>query len=98
MDHQEIMKKLSNQGISPEKLAMLMEFAGQTQGKSPKDFLPFFFHSAKIAEEKGMDFTDDETSLILETLMPNMSEEERKKIASMRRIAALLARKNRAGK
>lgn len=93
MSENDMINTLKQRGISPEKLAMLMDFADQSKEKNPKDLVPFFLRSAQSAGEKGMDFSDDETSVILDVLMPNMSEADKKKVAAMRKIAALLSRR-----
>ncbi|MBE5922247.1 MAG: hypothetical protein E7269_05795 [Lachnospiraceae bacterium] len=94
----DMINQLQNKGISPEKLAMLMEFVGKSKNKSPQDYLPFFMMAAQKASSSGMDFNDDETNLILETMMPNMTAEDKRKIASMRNLANIIARKSNRGK
>jgi hypothetical protein len=69
--------KLSS--VSPEKLLFLSSLVSQMKGKSQSELLPFLMASMTQANEGGFNFTEAETSLLLEVLMQNMSESDRQK-------------------
>ena len=67
------------QNISPEKLNFLLQFAQENNNKNPKDMVPMFLAASASAKKQGMTFSGPESSLILEIMKQNMSEEEKKK-------------------
>lgn len=67
------------QNLSPEKLQFLMEFQQMAKPSSMKDAAPFFMQSLKEAKSKGILFSGEESSLLIEILKQNMSAQEQKK-------------------
>ena len=67
------------QNLSPEKLQFLMEFQQMAKPSSMKDAAPFVMESLKQAQSKGIRFSNDESSLLIEILKQNMSPQEQKK-------------------
>ena len=67
------------QNLSPEKLQFLMEFQQMAKPSSMKDAAPFFMQSLKQAQEKGIRFSGEESSLLIEILKQNISPQEQKK-------------------
>ena len=70
--------KLSS--ISPEKLNFLLDFAKKNENRTPKEMLPLFLAASSSARKQGLDFSSSETSLILELMKQNMTEEEKRKV------------------
>lgn len=67
------------QNLSPEKLKFLMEFQNMQKPNDTNNVAPFFMNTMNQAQEQGINFTKDESSLLIDLLMQNMPESERKK-------------------
>ena len=83
------------QNIRGEKLDYLMRMMGEMKGKDPSALLPFLMGLSAAPEKGGMDFSDQETDLILQVLSQRMTPEERPKIDMIRNLARMIAMKNR---
>lgn len=81
-------------GLSAEKLAFLTQMTGQMQGKSATDILSLLSGANDAAARQQMSFSDTETELILNALLPGMSEEEKKKIEMMRNLSRIISMRN----
>lgn len=83
------MKHDSLQGIDPAKLQMLSQMAaqGQQQTKSQADLMPFLMMAANSSKEKGMQFSGQEMSMIIEVLKMGKSPQE---VAQMDQMLSLL--------
>lgn len=68
---------LSN--ISPEKLNFLIQFAGQNKSSNAKEMSNMIFGAVNEAKKEGIQFTPNETDIIIEILKQNMSPEEQRK-------------------
>lgn len=66
--------------ISPEKLELIKMAAERTSGKSGKDLAPVMLALITGANKKGIRFSRDEVSLILEILKEGKSKEEQEQI------------------
>lgn len=74
-------------GMSPEKLALLTEFAKRVE-TSPKDQLMSTLLTLNLeAGEKGIHFTDQETELLVSIMSSTMSPVERKRIETLRLLS-----------
>lgn len=67
------------QNLSPEKLQFLMEFHEMQKPDNANQAAPFFMQTLKQAKNKGIQFTPDESTLLIEILKQNMSEADQKK-------------------
>lgn len=67
------------QNLSPEKLQFLMEFQNQQKPKDAGSAAPYFMNTMQKAQDKGIQFTQDESSLLIQLLMQNMPEADRRK-------------------
>lgn len=65
--------------ISPEKINFLMQFAAQNKSGNAKEMSDMLFQAMNSANQEGIQFTPNETDLIVEILKQNMSPEEQKK-------------------
>ena len=64
------------QGMSPEKLQFLANFANSSKPTDIKDMMPFLMASANTAKQNNIQFNDGETDLLVSILKQNMSPEE----------------------
>lgn len=67
------------QNLSPEKLQFLMNFQNMEKPQETNQAGPFLNKTMEQAKQEGIQFSKDETSMIMELLMQNMPEQERKK-------------------
>lgn len=65
--------------ISPEKLNFLMNFAAQNKTGNAKEMSNMIMGAVSNAKKEGIQFTPNETDLIIEILKQNMSPEEQRK-------------------
>lgn len=66
--------------ISPEKLNFLMQFAAQNKSGDAKEMSNMMMGAVNAAKKEGIQFTPNETDLIIEVLKQNMSPEEQRKV------------------
>lgn len=67
------------QNLSPEKLHFLMEFQNTSKPSSMQSAAPFFMQMLRQARSKGIQFSEDESSLLIDILKQNMTPQEQKK-------------------
>jgi len=82
-------------GIDPVKLRILSEVMSQAGNKSTNELLPYFMAASQKASSMGVAFSNQETDLIMDILTQNMSEAEKARVNSIRKLAALVANKNK---
>lgn len=82
-------------GISPEKLKILTQIVENADGKSARELLTYFIQSTNAAAKEGIYFNNDETELILNVLKQGMTEEEIKRIDTVRKLANMMAKKKK---
>ena len=85
----------SLKNISADKIQYLMNMMSETNGKDKNSLMPFLMGLASSSEQSGMDFSDNETDMILQVLSQRMSPEERSKIDMIRNISRMIAMKNK---
>ena len=88
MEHQMLKK------MDPAKLELIRTAATKTNGKSGNDLAPILLALITNANKKGIRFSPDEISLILELLKEGKSKEEQMQIDKTVRMASSLL-KNR---
>lgn len=74
-------------GIDPAKMALLQSLASQGAGKSQNELLGFLTGAANTSQQQGLQFTPDETDMIIEVLKMGKSPQE---IAKINKMAGLL--------
>lgn len=80
--------------MDPAKLELIRTAASRTAGKAGNDLAPVLLALITTANKKGIRFSPDEVSLILELLKEGKSEQERIQIdQTVRTVGSLL--KNR---
>ncbi len=82
-------------GMDPKKLKYLTDFA-EKAGKTPKDkLLPLFMGLA--AAPGGMNFSDQETDLLVSILTANMNPAQKKQVETLRALSKKLGNKTQPG-
>lgn len=79
--------------ISPEKLNFLMQFAAQNKSGNAKEMSNMILGAVNDAKKEGIQFTPNETDLIIEILKQNMSPEEQHKADQLLNIMRNLKRR-----
>lgn len=67
------------QNLSPEKLKFLMEFQNAQKPTQSTQAGNFFTNTMQQAQKEGIQFSKEESSLLIDLLMQNMSDQERQK-------------------
>ena len=79
MDYDFLKNNVGLSDISPEKLNFLMQFASQNKSGNAKEMSNMILGAVNSAKQEGIQFSPDETDLIIEILKQNMSPEEQRK-------------------
>lgn len=79
MDYDFLKNNANLSGISPEKLNFLMQFAAQNKTGNAKEMSNMIMGAVNSAKQEGIQFTPNETDMIIEILKQNMSPEEQRK-------------------
>ena len=74
------------QSLAPEKLRFIQEFHQMAKPSDSKQATPFFMQMMQQARQKGIQFTPNETELLIQLLKSNMSEADQKKADMMLRF------------
>ncbi len=64
------------QNMSPEKLQFLMNFANSKKPNSMQEMMPFLLSFINSAQSKNIQFSNNETDLLINILKQNMTPEE----------------------
>lgn len=81
--------------IDPVKLELIQMAASQTAGKSGKDLAPVMLSLITNANKKGIRFSGDEMSLILEILKEGKSKEEQSQIdRTINMVSSIMKKKS----
>ncbi len=78
--------------MDPQKKALLQMLLQEASTKSGNDFIPFLMKANATAKEKGIQFSDTETELLVQGLKKNMSPAEQKRLEVLRKIAEKLSK------
>ena len=79
--------------LDPVKMELIKTAARQTQGKSGKNLAPVMMTLITNANKKGIRFTNEEVSLILDILKEGKSAEEKMQIDHMINIISSYLKK-----
>ena len=80
--------------ISPEKLNFLMQFAAQNKSGNAKEMSNMIMGAVNNAKKEGIQFTPNETDMIIEILKQYKSPEEQRKADQLLNLMRNLKRKN----
>ncbi|MBE5948243.1 MAG: hypothetical protein E7261_04345 [Lachnospiraceae bacterium] len=81
--------------INPQKLQILGEVLSQAGNKSTNELLPYFMAASQKASSMGVAFSNSETDLIIDILTQNMSDAEKARVNSIRKLAMLVSNKKK---
>ena len=80
--------------MNPEKIKFLTELTQQLEN-TPKDQLLMKFMTINMeAGKKGIQFTDQETDLLVSILSTNMSQADRNKLDTLKMLSKKLAKRS----
>ncbi|MGC6175592.1 hypothetical protein [Lacrimispora sp. 38-1] len=80
--------------MNPQKLSMLTEFAKRAES-APKDQLfPTLMSLSAEASQKGIQFSDEETDLLISIISANMNPGERQRIETIRMLSKNMMKRN----
>ena len=90
----EWMNNPAMQNLDPVKLQLIQMAVSQTAGKSGKDLVPVMMALIGNANKKGVRFSGDEISMVLDILKDGKSKEEQAQIdQTINMVSSLLKRK-----
>lgn len=72
--------------IPPAKLRIILDLIEASQGKGSDSILPLFMQINQKMQQQGLQFTKEESQLILELLRSDMSPEEARKLDMIQSI------------
>ena len=81
--------------INPQKMQILGEILSQAGNKSSNELLPYFMAASQKASSMGVAFSNQETDLIIDLLTQNMTDAEKARINSIRKLAMLVSNKKK---
>lgn len=81
--------------INPQKMQILGEILSQAGNKSTNELLPYFMAASQKASSMGVAFSNQETDLIIDLLTQNMSDAEKARVNSIRKLAMLVSSKKK---
>lgn len=79
--------------ISPEKIQFLMQFANQNKSGNAQEMSHMIMGAMNEAKKEGIQFTPNETDLIIEVLKQNMTPEEQRKANQLLMLIRNMKRK-----
>ena len=80
--------------MNSQKLSMLNDFANRVE-TTPKDqLLPTLLSLNAEASQKGIQFNDQETDLLISIMSANMDQNEKKRIESLRMLSKNFMKRN----
>lgn len=81
--------------MNPQKISMLTEFAAKVES-TPKDQLMTTLLSLNAeASQRGIQFNDEETDLLISIMSANMSPAEKNRLDTLRMLSKNLMRRNK---
>lgn len=79
--------------MNPQKISLLNEFAKRVESVPKDQLLPTLLSLNAEASQKGIQFNDEETDLLMSIMSANMSENERKRMETLRLLSRNLSRR-----
>ncbi|MBP3506570.1 MAG: hypothetical protein J6K43_09245 [Lachnospiraceae bacterium] len=74
--------------ISPAKLRIILDLMEASKGKGSDAIMPLFMQANLKMQQQGLQFTPEESKLILDMLKEDMTPEEIRKVDMMQSILA----------
>lgn len=79
--------------IPQEKLEAISAIIEKSGEHSNKELITYLMNSASLAGQKGINFSNAETELIINALKSNMNPEEQKRVDALYNMAHILSKK-----
>lgn len=67
-------------GMDPEKLEFIMNFAKKDKPTNMRDAMPFLLSNMNLAKKQNINFSKPEIQLIAEILTKDLSQDEKNKV------------------
>ncbi len=77
-----------------KKIAFISELANQMNGMPSDKMLPFLMAASQKSKSMNINFSDDETSLIVKVLSSNMNPEEKNRLEMMQKMIGMINNRN----
>lgn len=77
--------------MAPEKLRLLTDFASRVEAADKSQLMKVFMSINMEAKEKGIQFNDRETALLVTILSSSIPQNERKKLELLKMLSKKLA-------
>lgn len=74
--------------ISPAKLRIILDLMEASKGKGSDAIMPLFMQANLKMQQQGLQFTPEESKLILDMLKEDMTPEEVRKVDMMQSVLA----------
>lgn len=72
--------------IDPRKLKILLELMKESEGKSMDKLIPLIMSTDKKLKEQNLNFSKDESDIMIEILTKNMSSKEKAQFEMIRKM------------
>ncbi|TAH68164.1 MAG: hypothetical protein EWM47_08285 [Anaerolineaceae bacterium] len=72
--------------IDPRKLAILIELMKEAEGKPMDKLLPLIMNTNKKLQDQNLNFSKDESELMMEILTKNMSPKDKAQFEMLRKM------------
>ncbi len=69
--------------IDPKKMALINEFKKMAAGKSSSEMLPLLLAISRKSQSMGLNFTSEETRIIIDSMMSEASPAQKQQINMM---------------
>jgi len=80
--------------MNPQKLSMLTEFAKRVESTPKDQLVPTLLNLNVEASKKGIQFSNEETDLLITIMSANMTANERKRMDTLRMLSQNLMKRN----
>ncbi len=80
--------------MNPQKLSMLTEFAKRVESTPKDQLVPTLLNLNAEASRKGIQFSNEETDLLITIMSANMTPNERKRMDTLRMLSQNLMKRN----
>ena len=88
MSSENWMEHPAMKNIDARKLAVIVEFVHAVEGKSGMAAMPILMQTQKKLHDQGLEFTPEETDLMMTILTKDMSPAEKAKVEQMKQVVA----------
>lgn len=72
--------------VDPRKLAILVELMKESEGKPMEQLVPLLVNTNKRLKEQNLNFTKDESDLMIDLITKNMNQKEKMQFEMIKQI------------